>query len=124
VKTLNQLEQEAKEARDCAIAVFDNDNLTSSQKVDNIILASVAMMTYQLALASQDQKEVDADGWIIWHGGLCCPVDPKTKVQVKFNTDPSGNSIGGIHSGIADNFAWGYFMNNAKIIAYRISKGE
>ena len=55
-KTIETLEQEAKNARDCAIAVFDNENLTSRQKIDYIIIAAVSMITYQFALAEKQQS--------------------------------------------------------------------
>ena len=54
MKTIEQLEQEAKQAREVAIATTDNPFELMSTKIDSIILASVAMVTYQFALAAQE----------------------------------------------------------------------
>lgn len=51
MKTIEQLEQEANDARDTAVTLFPLSSASASEKVDRIIRASVAMMTYQLALA-------------------------------------------------------------------------
>jgi len=55
MKTLNQLGQEAQQAREVAIATTDNPFELMSTKIDSIILASVAMVTYQFALAAQEK---------------------------------------------------------------------
>ena len=51
MKSIEQLEQEAKQAREYAIAANETGAISTREQVDSIILASVAMMTYQLALA-------------------------------------------------------------------------
>lgn len=85
MKTLYQLEQEAKEARDdVALALAEVLPYgTGSVIADKLILASVAMVTYQFALGMQEvsgdgrgealpevrQEERDSDGWVEWNGG-------------------------------------------------------
>lgn len=91
MKTIEQLEQEAKQARDSAIEVLNLETFNKALFVNRIIEASVAMVTYQLALGMEDadqiwnesgtkviseklpevlqaKKEGDSDGWIEWHG--------------------------------------------------------
>lgn len=59
MKTIEQLEQEAKQARDNAIEVLNLETFNKALFVKRIIEASVAMVTYQLALGMQ---EVSGDG--------------------------------------------------------------
>ena len=59
MKTLYQLEQEAKEARDNAIFMHGSESPLSQDIVDSFINAAVAMVTYQFALGMQ---EVSGDG--------------------------------------------------------------
>ena len=82
MKTLYQLEQEAKEARDNAIFLHGSESPLSQDIVDSFINAAVAMVTYQLALGMQEvsgdgsgedlpevsQEQRDSDGWIDWNG--------------------------------------------------------
>ena len=133
MKTLYQLEQEAKEARDdVALALAEVLPYgTGSVIADKLILASVAMVTYQFALGMQEvsgdgsgeslpevsQEERDSDGWIEWiewdGGGQ--PIDDETMVKVKFRG-------GMIDKDIARRYYWKHDMCNADIIAYRIVK--
>jgi hypothetical protein len=55
MKTLNQLEQEAKQARDEAIKEVSQYVPNAIEVTDKIILAAIAMVTYQFALASQNK---------------------------------------------------------------------
>lgn len=131
-KTIEQLEQEAKQAREAL-----NQELTeicgailAKPLVDKIIEASVAMVTYQFALGMQEvsgdgsgeslpkvsQEERDSDGWIEWNGGMQ-PIDDEIMVQVKF-------SGGDIDRDFARKYYWKHDICTADIIAYRIVKGE
>lgn len=56
-KTIETLEQEAKDARDLAAKEFANYVPNYPTVADRLIEASVAMMTYQLALAEKEQRE-------------------------------------------------------------------
>lgn len=150
MKTIEQLEEEAKQAREVL-----NSELTAvcgailaKPLVDSIINAAVAMMTYQLALASQEaKKESDCsnlggiggcggassiapkevvitqdDGWITWNGGKC-PVDGL--IYVKYR---SGTIFDCVDSKM---FAWNHAHESGQldgnpecdIVAYKISKG-
>ncbi len=120
MKTIKQLEQEAKQAREVAIATTDNPFELMSTKVDSIITASVAMMTYQLALSHEAIDCVpgnsdSCDGWIEWKGGNC-PVGYSTIVDVK-------TKIGDVFERyVADKFHWKHLGSEGDIIAYRIVK--
>jgi hypothetical protein len=140
MKTLYELEQDAKEAREEAIKEVSQYVPNAIEVADKLILAAVAMVTYQFAVAenlrngklielkqgevraftvpdnetmtiyyfdgggctqenvivksgsgrvlpeaSQDQKEVDADGWITWSGGEC-PVDSDVSVDYRLRS--------------------------------------
>lgn len=54
MKTLETLEQEAKQARENLIATIELD-ASATLLANDIIIASVAMMTYQLALAEKER---------------------------------------------------------------------
>jgi len=120
MKTLNQLGQEAQQAREVAIATTDNPFELMSTKVDSIITASVAMMTYQLALSHEAIDCVpgnsdSCDGWIDWKGGLC-PVSENEVVDLKFG---SGNVIYGTDT----KYKWeGTGAKDCDIVAYRVAK--
>ena len=130
MKTLETLEQEAKQAREVAIATTDNPFELMSTKIDSIILASVAMVTYQFALGMQEvsgdgsgealpevsQEERDSDGWIEWGGGSC-PIDENVKVELKFRSSQYENIID-----YAGGFSWHPKDDGTDIIAYRIVK--
>lgn len=139
MKTLNQLEQEAKQARQEAIKEVSQYVPNAIEVTDKLILAVVAMVTYQFALAgeelggkqniqitgdgsghtlpeaSQDQKEVDADGWITWNGGSC-PVNKNEIVDLKFGS-------GHIRYGTDTKYKWeGTGARDCDIVAYRVAK--
>lgn len=88
MKTITQLEQEAKQARQAAITIYETDTSTMSQKVDAVILASTAMVTYQFALAGQEAIDCvpgdsdSCDGWIEWKGGEC-PIGESVVVETR-----------------------------------------
>ena len=98
-KSIEQLEQEAKQAREVAAMALAEvlPYGTGSVIADKLILASVAMVTYQFALGMQEvsgdgsgeslpevsQEELDSDGFIKWDGGDC-PVKSSETVEVKF----------------------------------------
>lgn len=54
MKTIKQLEQEAKQARKNLIATIEL-GAPASLLADDMILAAVAMATYQFALAAQER---------------------------------------------------------------------
>ncbi len=54
MKTLGTLEQEARQAREEAIKEVSQYVPNAIEVTDKLILAAVAMVTYQFALASQD----------------------------------------------------------------------
>jgi hypothetical protein len=127
MKTLDTLEQEAKEARNNLIVVCDDIGSGSVKLADAMILASVAMMTYQLALASQSNcvnkiPKLRVNDWITWGGGKM-PVSKNVLVDVEFrdgtfieNEDPTRFRWTHAHtSGSIDG------LPNRDIIAYRIS---
>lgn len=139
MKTLDTLEQEAKQAREEAIKEVSQYVPNAIEVADKLILAAVAMMTYQFALAgedlgckqniqitgdgsghplpevSQDQKEVDADGWISWSGGSC-PVNKNEIVDLKFGS-------GHIRYGTDTKYKWeGTGARDCDIVAYRVAK--
>lgn len=129
MKTLETLEQEAKQAREVAIATTDNPFELMSTKVDSIITASVAMMTYQLALSHEAIDCVpgnsdSCDGWIEWKGGDC-PVKSSKTVEVKFRLQTIKNDID-----LAGVYRWNHADKSGRIdgipqcdiIAYRIVK--
>jgi len=68
MKTIETLEQEAKETRSNLIDMIANytSKVTYSEHADAIISASLAMMTYQLALAEKERNSVSDD-----RTGLC-----------------------------------------------------
>lgn len=129
MKNLEQLEQEAKQAREVAIATTDNPFELMSTKIDSIILASVAMVTYQFALGMQEvsgdgsgeslpevsQEERDSDGWIEWGGGSC-PVSENEIVDLKFGS-------GYVRYGTDTKYKWeGTGARDCDIVAYRVAK--
>ena len=137
MKTLETLEQEAKQAREEAIKEVSQYVPNAIEVTDTLIRAVLAQSTYDLEYtrvmneriakmeASQGQKEVDADGWIIWSGGSR-PVDLDCNVDVKFR---SGTII---LNDSAERLRWWHANQNGMIdgnpkfdiTAYRISKGE
>ncbi len=54
--TIEQLDRQAKAMREDAIYAFESETVSMKDKVDAVILASVAMMTYQLAVGMEDAK--------------------------------------------------------------------
>jgi len=138
MKTLNQLEQEAKQAREEAIKEVSQYVPNAIEVTDTLILAAVAMVTYQFALGmedadqiwneqgtkvisekipkvSQDQKEDHADGWISWSGGSC-PVNENEIVDLKFGS-------GHIRYGTDTKYKWeGTGARDCDIVAYRVAK--
>jgi len=84
-KTIEQLKQEAKQAREVAAMALSEvlPYGSGSGIADKLILAAVAMVTYQFALGMQEvsadgigealsevsQEERDSDEWIEWNGG-------------------------------------------------------
>lgn len=133
-KTIEQLEQEAKQAREVAAMALSQvlPYGAGSDIADKIILASVAMVTYQFSLGMQEvsgdgsgealpevsQEERDSDGWIKWDGGEC-PVDLETVVYIKYRN-------GFMSKTKAWNMSWKHFniIDGSDVIAYRISKYE
>ncbi|MBR7747443.1 hypothetical protein [Undibacterium baiyunense] len=139
MKTIDQLEQEAKQAREVAQDEFIDNFVFSEESsrklVDKLIEASVAMVTYQFALGMQEvsgdgsgealpeahQEERDSDGWVEWNGGDC-PVQSFEKVEVMFKGQTIENKID-----FAGKLSWQHHSNpwpvfSRNIIAYRISK--
>jgi hypothetical protein len=139
MKKLETLEQEAQQAREEAIKEVSQYVPNAIEVANKLILAAVAMVTYQFALAgeelggkqniqitgdgsghalpeaSQDQKEVDADGWVSWSGGSC-PVNENEVVDLKFGS-------GHIRYDTDTKYKWeGTGAKDCDIIAYRISK--
>lgn len=134
MKNLEQLEQEAKQARDdVALALAEVLPYgTGSVIADKLILASVAMVTYQFALGMQEvsgdgsgeslpevsQEERDSDGWSDWNGyGHDCPIPENLKIEARF-------ANGDINNGEAGQYRWHHVGNGYDLIAYRIVKGE
>lgn len=136
MKTIEQLAQEAKQARDdVALALAEVLPYgTGSVIADKLILASVAMVTYQFALGMQEvsgdgsgeslpevsQEERDSDGFSKWDGGDC-PVDPDDPTIVKFR---DGNQADEPHK--AGSYEWrrDIVERSWDIVAYKIVKGE
>lgn len=143
MKNLEQLEQEAQQAReDVALALAEVLPFgTGSVIADKLILASVAMATYQFALGMQEvsgdgsgeslpehiEKKMKSNiaesqdyltgvGWIEWGGGDQ-PVDDDCFVRVKFINGDQAFDRAGI-------FYWKHDLELCDIIAYKIVKGE
>lgn len=129
MKTLDTIEQEAKDARkELELSLDEICGWRLSERLtDKIIFAAVAMMTYQLALASQSNSvdeipKLRVNDWITWGGGKM-PVDLDVLVDVEFrngtfieNEDPSRFRWTHAHtSGSIDG------LPNIDIIAYRLS---
>ncbi len=55
--TIEKLDRQAKAMREDAIYAFESETVSMKDKVDAVILASVAMMTYQLAVGMKDANE-------------------------------------------------------------------
>ena len=141
MKTIEQLAQEAKQARDdVALALAEVLPYgTGSVIADKLILASVAMVTYQFALGMQEvsgdgsgeslpevsQEERDSDGFIKWDGGDC-PVKSSETVEVKFRLQAMRNGVD-----MAGVYRWTHADKSdtvdgdpqGDIVAYKIVKG-
>lgn len=136
MKTINELEQEAKQARDdVALALAEVLPYgTGSVIADKLILASVAMAKYQFSLEMAEiggdrniqilpevsQEARDSDGFIKWDGGDC-PVDSDAPTIVKFR---DGNQSCVPHK--AGSYEWrrDIVERSWDIVAYKIVKGE
>lgn len=131
MKTIKQLEQEAQQARKNLIATIEL-GAPASLLADDMILAAVAMATYQFALGMQEisgdgsgkyfpevsQEERDSDGWSDWNGyGHDCPIPENLKIEARF-------ANGDINNGEAGQYRWHHVGNGYDLIAYRIVKGE
>lgn len=134
MKTLETLEQEAKQAREVAAMALSEvlPYGTGSGIADKIILAAVSMVTYQFALGMQEvsgdgsgeylpevsQEERDSDGWIDWEGGDC-PVDPDLYVFVEFRNDSVTDS-----AYKAGSYEWrrDIVERSWDIVAYKVAK--
>lgn len=131
MKTIKQLEQEAQQARENLIATIEL-GAPASLLADDMILAAVAMATYQFALGMQEisgdgsgkyfpevsQEERDSDGWSDWNGyGHDCPIPENLKIEARF-------ANGDINNGEAGQYRWHHVGNGYDLIAYRIVKGE
>lgn len=131
MKTIKQLEQEAQQARKNLIATIEL-GAPASLLADDMILAAVAMATYQFALGMQEisgdgsgkyfpevsQEERDSDGWSDWNGyGHDCPIPENLKIEARF-------ANGYINNGEAGQYRWHNVGNGYDLIAYRIVKGE
>lgn len=131
MKTIKQLEQEAQQARKNLIATIEL-GAPASLLADDMILAAVAMATYQFALGMQEisgdgsgkyfpevsQEERDSDGWSDWNGyGHDCPIPENLKIEARF-------ANGDINNGEAGQYRWYHVGNGYDLIAYRIVKGE
>jgi len=127
MKTLNQLGQEAQQAREEAIKEVSQYVPNAIEVTDKLIRAVLSQAAFDIEEtrlineriakmeASQDQKEVDADGWISWSGGLC-PVSENEVVDLKFG---SGNVIYGTDT----KYKWeGTGAKDCDIVAYRVAK--
>lgn len=124
MKTLYQLEQEAKEARDNAIFLHGSESPLSQDIVDSFINAAVAMVTYQFAIGVQEVIDCvpgdsnSCDGWIEWKGGNC-PVDSDDPTIVKFR---DGNQSCVPHK--AGSYEWrrDIVERSWDIVAYKVKK--
>ncbi len=126
MKTIEQLAQEAKQARENLIATIEL-GAPASLLADDMILAAVAMVTYQFALGMQEVIDCvpgdsnSCDGWIEWKGGNC-PVSYSEIVSVKCR---DGSFCKEWNAG---DLRWEYASENAMlnpsydIIAYRVLK--
>lgn len=128
MKTLETLEQEAKEAREEAIKEVSQYVPNAIEVTDKLIRAVLSQAAFDIEEtrlineriakmeASQDQKEVDADGWITWNGdGHDCPIPENLKIEARF-------ANGDINNGEAGQYRWCHVGNGYDLIAYRIVK--
>lgn len=108
MKNLEQLEQEAKQAREelyiGMLGYFPLNPEVANDITNKIIEAAVAMVTYQFALAAQEQ-EVQDDGWIEVDGVI--PLSGKVQAKLTENV---------IITGLAEDINW------MRVIAYRRAK--
>lgn len=127
MKTINELEQEAKQAREEAIKEVSQYVPNAIEVTDKLIRAVLSQAAFDIEEtrlineriakmeASQDQKEVDADGWITWNGGSC-PVNKNEIVDLKFGS-------GHIRYGTDTKYKLeGTGARDCDIVAYRVAK--
>lgn len=122
MKPIEQLEQEAKQAREDMREVMLDEFGIGATLSDRIL--SLMIRAVQSNIAHNDAKyEVSGnsdscDGWIDWKGGSC-PIDENVKVELKFRSSQYENIID-----YAGGFSWYPKDDGTDIIAYRIVKGE
>ena len=138
MKTLETLEQEAKQAREdleslsnsikqMSFALKENTlNLQNLSKVlseasNQLLASSISLVTHEIsgdgsgeALPEVSQEERDSDGWIDWGGGNQ-PTDDDTFVEVKLRNGEKDFCK-------ALTFYWKNDDEPSDIIAYRIVK--
>jgi len=133
MKTLNQLEQEAQQAREEAIKEVSQYVPNAIEVTDKLILAAVAMVTYQFALGMAEiggdrniqimpevsQDERDSDGFIKWGGGEF-PVGLYDQVDYKLRDGTV------YYNSRASLLEWrrDIVERSWDIVAYRVVKGE
>ena len=80
---------------------------------------STLLTAIKKAEAAMAEGKPDADGWVKWAGGEC-PVDGKTKVDVRFL---NGDELFGCDTPwLAGDYDWAHENSTYDIIAYRIVK--
>lgn len=138
MKTIEQLEQEAKQAREdfeslsnslkqMSFALKENTlNLQNLSKVlseasNQLLASSISLVTHEIsgdgsgkALPEVSQEERDSDGWIEWNGGNQ-PTDDDTAVEVILRGGEESSDK-------AFTFYWRNDGVSSDIIAYRIVK--
>lgn len=139
-KTIDQLEQEAKQARDDMREVMCEEfgiSATLSDRILSLMIRAVqSNITHNDAkhkvsgdgsgesLPEVSQEERDSDGWLVWNGGKR-PVGKNEMVEVKFRLIAVGSDIN-----IAGMYRWNHADKSSvidgdpkgDIIAYRIVK--
>ena len=140
MKTINELEQEAKQARDDMREVMLEEFGIGATLSDRILSLMIRAVQSNIAhndakqevsgdgsgeaLPEVSQEERDSDGWIEWNGGKC-PVKQSETVEVKFRLEAIKNDID-----LAGVYRWHHAKKSGlidgdpycDIVAYRIVK--
>lgn len=120
-KSIDQLSCVAKELT-MQMQILSKNLIKASEQMKELQMCSTSSIEITgdgsgnaLPEASQDQKEVDADGWVSWNGGSC-PVNKNEIVDLKFGS-------GHIRYGTDTKYKWeGTGARDCDIVAYRVAK--